>query len=122
MGYYYETEFKFRGSPNEAFEKSKAILDFLGWNYRSNEVDLIVATVPISAFGWGEKLTISVQKHHMLVSSESRNPFQVFDNGKNESNVDKFRSIFRRARLPFNREDFSDEKPRNFIERFLSGR
>jgi len=58
----------------------------------------------------------------MTIVRESRYPFQFFDMGKNESNVDKFVSIFRRAKLPFNEEDFVDEKPRSLFERFFSGR
>ena len=123
MGNRYEADLKINHSIHKAFEKTVAILAFLCWDYRTNGEDLIIAQTPISAFGWGEELTISFdEKHHMSIVSESRYPFQVFDMGKNESNVDKFLSIFKRAKLPFNEEDFVDEKPRSWFERFFSGR
>lgn len=123
MGNRYEKETKISDSPQRAFDKAIVILDFLEWKYRTNGEDLIVAQTPFSAFGWGEELTMSFKhKHHISVVSESRYPFQLFDMGKNESNVDKFLSIFKRAKLPFNEEDFADEKPRSLFERFFSGR
>ena len=122
MGNYYKTNLKFSYSPHEAFEKALTILEFLEWTYKSNEVDSIVAYTRLSAFGLGEKITIDFGHHEMHISSESQNPFQLFDLGKNESNVDKFLSIFKRAKLPFNESDFADEKPKSIIGRYLSGR
>jgi hypothetical protein len=119
---YHERDLKFSGSSHDAFEKAIAILEFLCWSYKTKGTDLIAAQTPVSAFGFGENITISFKKHGMHISSESRNIFQFFDLGKKESNVDKFLAIFKRAKLPFNESDFTDEKPRSVIERFLSGR
>ena len=122
MGNYYKTILKFSYSPHEAFEKELNILEFLEWTYKSNEPDTIIAYTSLSAFGLGEKITIVFGHDQMHISSESQYPFQLFDLGKNESNVDKFLNIFRRARLPFNESDFADEKPKSIIERYLRGR
>jgi hypothetical protein len=122
MGNYYETELKFNYSRHRAFEKAVAILDFLEWGYRLVNSDIIVARTNLSAFGLGEELKLSFTQRRMIISSESRNFFQAFDMGKNESTVAKFVSIYKRATLPFNKDDFADEKPRSFIGRFLSGR
>lgn len=123
MGNRYEADLKINCSLQKAFDKAIAVLDFLEWTYRTSGEALIVARTPVSAFGWGEELTVSFdEKHHMFVVSNSRYPFQFFDMGKNESNVDKFLGIFKKAKLPFNEADFADEKPHSFIGRFLSGR
>jgi hypothetical protein len=122
MGNYYKTEVKFSYSAHEAFEKSIAILDFLEWSPKNNGTDLITASTCDSAFGFGEKIRITFKKHRLIISSESRYLFQCFDLGKNESNVDKFIYIFKRAKLPFDKSQFVDEKPRSMFERFLSGR
>ena len=123
MGNRYNTYLKISYSIHTAFEKATEILDFLEWSYWTNNEDLIVARTPVSAFGWGEELTVRFdEKHYMLVVSESRYPFQFFDMGKNESNVNKFLSIFKKARFPFNEADFAEEKPQSLIGRLLSGR
>jgi len=110
MGNYFETEIKIKYSPREAFEKAVAILDLLGWKYETNGEDLILARTPVSAFGWGEKLAISFeQKQHMKIGSESRYLFQLFDLGKNQSNVEKFIEIFRKATLPLDESEYASE-------------
>jgi hypothetical protein len=123
MGNYYETEIKIKSSVADGFEKAVAVLDLLDWRCDTNGVDLVVARTPFSVFGFGEKLTISLKsKHRLHISSDSRYPFQLFDLGKNQSNVEKFIEIFQNGNIPLNDSDFAHEKKRSFLDRYFSAR
>ena len=122
MASYCVKTIKVKYSLDDAYERAIAILEFLNWSYRSNGSYLLVAQTSFNIYGT-EQLTISFDdKHHMKVVSESRNPFQLFDMGKNQNNVEKFIEIFRRATFPLEESEFASEKHRSFLDRFLSAK
>ncbi len=123
MGNYYETEIRIKSSVADGFAKAVAVVDLLDWRCETNGVDLIVARTRFSAFGFGEKLIISLKsKHRLNISSESRYPFQLFDLGKNRSNVEKFIKIFQNGKFPLDESEFVHERKRSFLDRYFSAR
>ncbi len=120
---YYETETKITCTLEAACEKAVAIFDLLGWKSEGIKNNEIVAKTSFNAFGWGERVTVIFPtKHRILVSSESLNPFQLFDLGKNQQNVKKFLTIFKTEKLPLETSEFAGEKRRSFLGRFFSSR
>ena len=94
MGNYYAIERTLKVNAAAAREKTIAIYDLLGWDWRELETGDIEARIPRSAFGKGEIITVSFRKSDRIcVESESVSAFQFFDLGKNESNVDKFQDF-----------------------------
>jgi len=123
MGNYYETKIKHGFSNDAARERTLAILDLFRWRYKPPTPHVIRARTPISIYGWGETFTVAFDDpHHVKVSSESIHPFQFVDMGKNQSNVEKFAEVFRRAKLPLEESEYAQEKHRSFLDRFLSAK
>jgi hypothetical protein len=123
MGNYFCKEIKYKSSPEEAQEKAIAIFELLNWRLKPSGLSEMRATTPISAFGWGEHITLTFPKEHRLrIESECVYPFQFFDLGKNQSNVEKFVEIFRKAKLPLEESEYGFEKRRSLLDRFFSQR
>lgn len=120
---YFETESKINCTLESACEKTIAIFELLGWKSDGIENNEVVAKTTVSAFGWGERITVFFPTtRRIFVSSESRYPFQLFDAGKNRNNVEKFLDIFKKAKLPLDQSEYAGEKNRSFLDRFFSGR
>ncbi len=66
-------------------------LDYLNWRIKKTSRDEIVASVPVSFFSWGERITIEfLGRGELRVTSRCAMPTQWIDWGKNKGNVEKF--------------------------------
>ena len=122
----YSHEINIVGSRNDAREAIRYVLGLLGWKFESPDPDTYIASLSMNALSWGEKITISLVRPDFLsIESKCSFPFQLFDWGKNRSNVRQFVSIFepkavRDAKLQIGQLTNFDEEGKTPLERALT--
>jgi hypothetical protein len=87
----YKTEIEVTGSSRIVREAIIRTLELLSWSYSVDESEsLFVGQVPGGLMSWGEELVISLVDEPVIRITSACRAWQVFDWGKNRSNVDRF--------------------------------
>jgi rhomboid protease GluP len=67
----------------------------MDWSIIDKSQSLVTARSPFSLFSWGETISVKLDKNSITVASSSRG-LQIYDFGKNKSNVSDFGTTFER--------------------------
>ena len=81
-------------SIDECAQRTRNAIYQLRWGRPFEGPGRITASVPVNFFSWGETFTVTFYQDYFCVESKCAFVLQIFDWGKNKSNVQKFMNCF----------------------------